>query len=71
MADTFLFYDTETSGLNRAFDQILEFAAIRTDLELNELERFTARIRLRPDVVPSPQAILVNRIRSERFSTGR
>lgn len=71
MADTFLFYDTETSGLNRAFDQILEFAAIRTDLELNELERFTSRIRLRPDVIPSPQAILVNRIRSERFSTGR
>jgi exodeoxyribonuclease-1 len=71
MADTFLFYDTETSGLNRAFDQILEFAAIRTDLKLNELERFSARIRLRPDVVPSPQAILVNRIRMDRFFTGR
>jgi exodeoxyribonuclease-1 len=71
MADTFLFYDTETSGLNRAFDQILEFASIRTDLELQELERFTARIRLRPDVIPSPQAILVNRIPSERFSVGR
>ena len=71
MADTFLFYDTETSGLNRAFDQIIEFAAIRTDLRLNELERFSARIRLRPDVVPSPQAILVNRIRSDRFSSGR
>ncbi len=71
MADTFLFYDTETSGLNRAFDQILEFAAIRTDLRLNELERFSVRIRLRPDVVPSPQAILVNRIRTDRFSSGR
>jgi exodeoxyribonuclease-1 len=71
MADTFLFYDTETSGLNRAFDQILEFAAIRTDLELNEIERFRDRIRLRPDVVPSPQAILVNRIRAARFSAGR
>jgi exodeoxyribonuclease-1 len=71
MADTFLFYDTETSGLNRAFDQILEFAAIRTDLQLNETERFSARIRLRPDVVPSPQAMLVNRIRTDRFSSGR
>jgi exodeoxyribonuclease-1 len=70
MADTFFFYDTETSGLNRAFDQILEFAAIRTDLQLNELERFSARIRLRPDVIPSPQAILVNRIRAERFLSG-
>jgi len=71
MADTFLFYDTETSGLNRAFDQILEFAGIRTDLQLNEIERFSARIRLRPDVVPSPQAMLVNRIRTGRFSSGR
>jgi len=71
MADTFLFYDIETSGLNRAFDQILELAAIRTDLELKELERFSARIRLRPDVVPSPAAILVNRIRTEGFLSGR
>ncbi len=71
MADTFLFYDTETSGLNRAFDQILEFAAIRTDLHLNELERFRARIRLRADVIPSPQALLVNRIRTDRFLSGR
>ena len=29
MADTYLFYDTETTGLSRAFDQILSFAAIR------------------------------------------
>jgi exodeoxyribonuclease-1 len=71
MVDTFLFYDIETSGLSRAFDQILEFASIRTDLELKELERFSARIRLRPDVVPSPAAILVNRIRSERLLSGR
>jgi exodeoxyribonuclease-1 len=70
MADTFFFYDTETSGLNRAFDQILEFAAIRTDLQLNELERFKIRIRLRPDVIPSPSAILVNRIRADRFMSG-
>jgi exodeoxyribonuclease-1 len=71
MADSFLFYDIETSGLNRAFDQILELAAIRTDLELKELERFSARIRLRPDVVPSPSAILVNRMRTERCLSGR
>jgi exodeoxyribonuclease I len=35
MAETFLFYDIETTGLSRAFDQILEFAAIRTDGGLN------------------------------------
>ena len=38
MAETYLFYDIETTGLNRAFDQVLEFAAIRTDCDLNELD---------------------------------
>jgi len=71
MGDTFLFYDIETTGLSRAFDQILEFAAIRTDTGLNEIERFSASLRLREDVVPSPAAILVNRIRTARFSSGR
>jgi exodeoxyribonuclease-1 len=71
MGDSFLFYDIETTGLSRAFDQILEFAAIRTDMGLNEIGRFSVTIRLRDDVIPSPAAILVNRIRTERFSSGR
>lgn len=29
--DTYVFYDIETTGLNYAFDQILQFAAIRAD----------------------------------------
>ena len=65
MAETYLFYDIETTGLNKAFDQVLEFAAIRTDRDLHELERFAATIRLRPDVIPSPSALLVNRLRPE------
>ncbi len=70
MGATFLFYDIETTGLSRAFDQILEFAAIRTDTDLNEIERLATQVRLRPDVVPSPAALLVNRIRVARFSSG-
>jgi exodeoxyribonuclease-1 len=34
---TFLFYDIETTGLNKSFDQVLQFAAIRTDLKLQEI----------------------------------
>lgn len=71
MADTYLFYDTETTGLSRAFDQILSFAAIRTDGGLNEIERIAIDLRLRPDVVPSPAAIVVNGIRAGRFGSGR
>jgi exodeoxyribonuclease-1 len=62
MTNSYLFYDIETTGLNKAFDQVLEFAAIRTDQRLNELERHTISVNLRPDVIPSPRAILTNRI---------
>jgi exodeoxyribonuclease-1 len=56
---TFVFYDTETTGTNTSFDQILQFAAIRTDDDLNELDRFNIRCRLKPHVVPSAAALCV------------
>ena len=62
MTISYLFYDIETTGLNKAFDQVLQFAAIRTDRELKEIDRYEIKVRLRPDVVPSPPAILTNRI---------
>ena len=55
----FVFYDTETTGTDTSFDQILQFAAIKTDCELRELERFEIRCRILPYVVPSPGAMLV------------
>jgi exodeoxyribonuclease I len=58
----FIFYDTETTGTNTAFDQILQFGAIHTDESLNELERFEVRCRLLPWVVPSPGALKVTGI---------
>jgi exodeoxyribonuclease-1 len=59
---TYLFYDIETTGLNKAFDQILHFAAIRTDIHLKELKRYELRIKLNPDVIPSPGALLTHEI---------
>jgi exodeoxyribonuclease-1 len=59
---TFLFYDLETTGLNKAFDQVLRFAAIRTDTAFNEIDRHELSVRLRPDVVISPKAIMTHRI---------
>jgi exodeoxyribonuclease I len=70
MATTYLFYDLETSGLNPAFDQILQFAAIRTDEGFKELDRYELRIRLRPDVVPSPRALLITGISIQEAKTG-
>ena len=67
---TYLFYDIETTGLNRAFDQVLQFAAIRTDPELNELERHEIIVKLRPDVVPSPGAMIAHCIPISRTRSG-
>jgi len=64
----FVFYDTETTGLRKGFDQIVQFAAIHTDAELNELDRFDLRCRLQPHVVPHPRALLANRLSIERLT---
>ena len=58
----YVFYDAETTGTETAFDQILQFAAIRTDDALNELDRFNVRCRLLPHIIPSPIALRVNRV---------
>jgi len=67
---TYLFYDIETSGLDHAFDQVLTFACIRTDLELNEIDRQTITIRLRKDIVPSPRAFLTHGLTYDELLLG-
>ncbi len=67
---TLLFYDLETTGLNPCFDQVIQFAAIRTDLELKELSRHEFRIKLNPDIVPSPYAIITHRIGIDQMQQG-
>ena len=64
----YVFYDTETTGLETAFDQILQFAAIKTDDDLNELGRFDIRCRLMPHIVPSPGALRVTGVTPEMLT---
>ena len=64
----FVFYDTETTGTNTYFDQILQLAAIKTDHELSELDRFEIRCRLLPYVVPSPGAMLITGVGPSQFT---
>ena len=63
-----VFYDTETTGTNTAFDQILQFGAVKTDHELRELHRFEIRCRLLPHVVPSPGAMRVTGVTVDQFT---
>lgn len=67
---TYLFYDLETTGLNKAFDQILQFAAIRTDLQFKEIERHEFCVRLNPDVIPSPYASITHHIGIKQVANG-
>lgn len=59
---TFLFYDIESTGLNKSFEQVLQFAAIRTNLQLEEIERHEILVKLNPDAVPAPRAVLTHHI---------
>ena len=63
----FVFFDTETTGLHKGFDQIVHFAAIRTDENLSEIERFEIRSRLNPNVVPHPEVLAINRLPIEKL----
>lgn len=65
---SFVFFDTETTGLKCGFDQILHFAAVRTDANLNEVERFETRSRLQPYVLPHPSALRTNGLPIERLT---
>lgn len=63
VAQTYFFYDLETSGLNARFDRIMQFAGQRTDAELNPIgEAYNVLIKLNDDTLPSPEAALVTGI---------
>jgi len=61
-SETFLWHDYETYGLSR-LDRPAQFAAVRTDLNLNVVEEHRpVYAKPTPDYLPSPQAVLVTGI---------
>jgi exodeoxyribonuclease-1 len=63
MSDTFLFYDLETFGADSRRSRIAQFAAIRTDEALNEIEApHDFLVRPADDLLPSPMATLITGI---------
>jgi exodeoxyribonuclease I len=63
MADSFFFYDLETSGFDPRSARVMQFAGQRTDSKLNPIgEPVNVLIKLTADVLPSPDAILITGI---------
>lgn len=58
-----LWYDLETFGLNSHYDRIAQFAAIRTDYDLNQIgKEIILYCKLSKDYLPDPLACLVTSI---------
>ncbi|HEY4555867.1 MAG TPA: exodeoxyribonuclease I, partial [Lysobacter sp.] len=63
MPASFLFYDLETFGADPRTSRIAQFAAIRTDADLNVIEEpISIFVRPADDLLPSPAATLITGI---------
>lgn len=56
-------YDLETSGASPRWDRILQFAGLRTNLDLDPIgDEHSTYVRLPDDVIPDPDAVLITGI---------
>ena len=58
----FIAYDFETTGRDARFDQVLQAGFIIYDQNFNELKKLNIKSRLNPDIVPSINALKVNKL---------
>jgi exodeoxyribonuclease I len=63
MSSNFFFYDLETTGIKSREGRIMQFAGQRTDMDLQPIgEPVNIFVRLTPDVLPEPEAVLLTGI---------
>src|SRR6266542_418236 len=63
MAQSFFFYDLETSGLDPRSSRIMQFAGQRTDMNLEPIGYpYNILVKLNDDTLPSPEALMVTGI---------
>ena len=56
-----VFYDTETTGIQKDFSQILQCGSVYTDINLNRLEEQNIGCAPLPWTIPAPRAMLTNK----------
>ncbi|HEX5057155.1 MAG TPA: exodeoxyribonuclease I [Gammaproteobacteria bacterium] len=63
MSNTFYWFDYETTGIDTARDRPLQFAGVRTDMDLNPVgEPLSVYCRLSEDILPHPESCLITGI---------
>ncbi|MFA5135730.1 MAG: exodeoxyribonuclease I [Patescibacteria group bacterium] len=63
VAQTFFFYDLETSGLSGRDDRVMQFAGQRTDMNLQPIgDPINVLVAVNDDTLPSPDALMVTGI---------
>ena len=55
--DLYVFYDTETTGLDINFSQIIQIGCVLTDSNFIVLEELNLSSKVLPWIVPSPRCI--------------
>ena len=71
---TYIVYDFETTGRSARFDQIIQAGFVAYNNNFQILESLNMKSRINPDIVPSINALRVNRLKvsdslNEKFSS--
>ena len=61
--DNFIAYDFETTGRDARFDQVLQAGIIVFNNKFDKIESLNIKSRLNPDIVPSINALKVNKLK--------
>ena len=67
----YVFYDFETSGNNKDFDQILQIGAVFIDESFQIKDKINISCRLRKNIIPAPEALLINKISIEQLQSNK
>ena len=65
----YVFYDFETSGLNKDFDQILQIGAVLVDESFQIKDKMDISCRLKKNIIPAPEALLINKISIDQLKS--
>jgi len=65
----YIIYDFETSGNNKDFDQILQIGAVLTDESFQIKDKINISCRLKKNIIPAPQALLINKISIDQLKS--